>query len=133
MAAETEAVHRTALQLLVVAFFVSILEKLQCFFGTAKWRRAETRRVAQTYFAAFDPRAAEIVIDNLQDELGINFDQLKPETDLAADLGADEDEPLCIAMRLKEFHQLDITEQQVIDAKTVGSLVRLVSELLAAK
>lgn len=64
------------------------------------------------------------------DMLGITFKQLHPDTDLAKDLGADEDEPAWISARLRELG-VHISAQQVVDARTVGGLIESVARVSA--
>ena len=112
---------------------MEVLSTLHRFFGTAKWRREQARRFAEQRFQSFDQPAAAIVLACIVEMLGVNFEQLHPETNLARDLGADEDEPQWIADCLRADFEISILPQQVAEAATVGGLVTLVSKLLYEK
>jgi len=101
-------------------------------FGMKRWRHAESQHVAREFFPQHNPSAAVAVVDCLQEQLGVNFDQLHTETDLATDPGMDEVlEMFEIAMALSEAHPLQLTGEYVCEARTVGKLVELVTELLS--
>ena len=100
------------------------------FFGTEKWRREEADRWARQTFSDYDYRSAAAVLDILVLELGVSFEQLRPGTRLAADLAADEDEPFMITLHLKETLSISVSTEQVVESRTVGGLVELVSRTL---
>ena len=106
------------------------LDAIHRFFGTEKWRHEEASRLARQSFADFDYLSAAAVLDILVLELGVTFEQLRPSTRLAADLGADEDEPFMITLHLKETLSISVSTEQVVESQTVGGLVELVSRTL---
>jgi hypothetical protein len=109
---------------------VSLVATFPKIFGTATWRREQAQVFARERFPDFDQRAATIVLDCLVDTLSIRFQQLHSGTDLAKDLGADEDEPEWIAMSLNEKHQISFSPVQVAEAHTVRGLIELVTKAL---
>lgn len=113
---------------------MSLAENLQRLFRTKKWRLAETERIVRHYFQVYDPVAAAAVVDCIEEMLGVNFDQLQPQTDLEHDLGADEEmEYIEISLAFEETHGITIAPEEIYEAKTVGRLVELVTVLLAQK
>lgn len=109
---------------------MKILGAIHRFFGTSKWRREEADRLARQSFSDYDHCSAVAVLDILVLELGVTFEQLRPSTRLATDLGADEDEPLMITLHLKENLSISVSTEQVVESQTVGGLVELVSRTL---
>jgi hypothetical protein len=113
-----------------IAHFMKTWDAIHRFFGTEKWRRAEADRLARQSFSDYDYRSAAAVLDILVLELGVTFEQLRPGTRLAADLGADEDEPFMITLHLKETLNISVSAEQVVESQTVGGLVELASRSL---
>jgi hypothetical protein len=107
---------------------MSFQDTLHRLLGTATWRRKQASGLASERFRSFDHGSAVLVLETLVETLGITFHQLHPDTDLAVDLGADEDEPEWISMCLRELG-VSICPQQVVEARTVAGLIELVTRV----
>lgn len=116
-----------------LTWLISMFEAVHRFFGTARWRKTEATRLAAERFPTFDPKAAALVLQCLVEMLGINFEQLHPDTDLAIDLAADEDEPQWFCFWFRYEVGIALTPKQIIDAKTVGGMINLISTALERK
>lgn len=106
---------------------MNVLATVHRVLQTATWRREQARVFARERFQSFDQRAAADVLDCLVEQLSINFQQIHAHTDLAKDLGADEDEPEWIATWFRDERGACISPDQVAEARTVGGLVMLIT------
>jgi hypothetical protein len=69
---------------------MSILQRIQRFFGTESFQRAESQKWARKHFPGQKEEVATLVGYVLATQLGVDFNQLEPHTNIIVDLGADE-------------------------------------------
>lgn len=72
------------------------------------------------------PTIAERVTDLLADQLGVNEEQVKPESKLAEDLGADSLDDVETIMALEEEFGFEIQEEEFATLKTVGDVIQFI-------
>jgi hypothetical protein len=82
---------------------MSFLNGLHRVFETESFRRNQARMWACHFFSGEKEEVAKLVVYALASELGVGFEQLKPNTNIVVDLGANEwDEWAGIQMCLEE-------------------------------
>ena len=69
---------------------------------------------------------AEKVKKIIVDQLGVSADEVKPEASFVDDLGADSLDLVDLMMALEEEFDIEVTEDEVENLKTVGDIVDFV-------
>lgn len=106
---------------------MKLLRLLHQMLETETWRRSQAEAQARLHFADYDFLNATKVLDILVQELGVNLEQLRPETRLAEDLAADEDEPYFIVQWFKDDLGVHAVAEDIVKCHTVGELVEWVT------
>jgi acyl carrier protein len=72
---------------------------------------------------------AEIVLEILSDQLGVQASELTPEAKLSDDLAADSLDLVQVTMALEDRLKITIPDERAEHVKTVGDLFEMISEL----
>ena len=70
----------------------------------------------------------ERVIDIVAEQLGVNKDQVSPETSFVNDLGADSLDTVELVMELEEEFDVNIPDDAAEKIQTVGQAVKFIEE-----
>jgi acyl carrier protein len=80
----------------------------------------------------FDPRVRRILENLVCERLAVKPDQLRMDTNLIQDLGADSLDMVDLALDLEQELQIRISEEEVANMTTVGDALRYLSARLEA-
>ncbi len=75
----------------------------------------------------------ERVVNIIAERLGVDKDQVKPETDIANDLGADSLDIAEMMILFEEEFDIDIVEEEAQNITTVGQVIDHINKMVAAK
>ncbi len=107
---------------------MDVIQDLRRFFGTEKFKREESTRWAHIHFPGENEQLAAIVAYSLVEMLGIDFEQLTRETNIVADVGADETcEWQEIQMWIEEELDCYFAPEPALRGRTVADLVDFIS------
>ena len=70
----------------------------------------------------------ERVIDIVAEQLGVNKDQVSPETSFVNDLGADSLDTVELVMELEEEFDINIPDDAAEKIQTVGQAIKFIEE-----
>jgi acyl carrier protein len=87
-------------------------------------------KVKQTMNTILSDKATEKVRDILIEQLGVQRDQIAPESRIMADLGADSLDMVEIGMTVEEAFNLIISDEEMEKVETVGDLYEALASLL---
>jgi acyl carrier protein len=73
----------------------------------------------------------ERVIDIVAEQLGVNKDQVSPETSFVNDLGADSLDTVELVMELEEEFDINIPDDAAEKIQTVGQAIKFIEEAQA--
>ena len=76
---------------------------------------------------------ARIVAETLVDQLGISLTEIRPESRIVEDLGADSLEAVELAIRLEERFEIEIDDQVAARLVTVQDVIEYLSVTLKVK
>ena len=71
----------------------------------------------------------EKVKELVAEQLGISQDEIKPESNIVEDLGADSLDVIEMLMTLEEEYGISIPDDQIGQVKTIGQIVQLIENL----
>ncbi len=75
----------------------------------------------------------ERVVNIIAERLGVEKDQVKPETDIANDLGADSLDIAEMMILFEEEFDIDIVEEEAQNITTVGQVIDHINKMVEAK
>ena len=79
------------------------------------------------------PTTENLFRDIVCDHFGVSPKRCNPETRFSEDLGADDLDPIELAMELEEAFGIYFSDQEITDISTFGKLLDLVKAKIAAK
>lgn len=75
----------------------------------------------------------ERIVDIIAEQLGVSKEQIKPETDIANDLGADSLDIAELMIAFEEEFDIDIKEEDAQNITTVGQVVEHIGKAVDEK